>query len=97
MHSEPIGIPGPAFSKEHFQDLLLTAKDLNINFIRAAHYPYTRHLAKVADRLGLMLWEEVPVYWNIDWDNSETLNIATNQITRLVQRDQIEHLLWFGL
>ena len=88
MHSEPIGIPGPAFSKEHFQDLLLAAKDLNINFIRAAHYPYTRHLAKVADRLGLMLWEEVPVYWNIDWDNSETLNIATNQITRLVQRDK---------
>ena len=44
MHSEPIGIPGPAFSKEHFQKLLLTAKDLNINFIRAAHYPYTRHL-----------------------------------------------------
>ena len=88
MHSEPIGIPGPAFSKEHFQKLLLTAKDLNINFIRAAHYPYTRHLAKVADQLGLMLWEEVPVYWNIDWDNSNTFNIAKNQITRLVQRDQ---------
>jgi len=88
MHSEPIGIPGPAFSKEHFQKLLLTAKDLNINFIRAAHYPYTRHLAKVADQLGLMLWEEVPVYWNIDWDNSNTLNIAKSQITRLVQRDQ---------
>ena len=88
MHSEPIGIPGPAFSKEHFQKLLLTAKDLNINFIRAAHYPYTRHLAKVADQFGLMLWEEVPVYWNIDWDNSNTLNIAKNQITRLVQRDQ---------
>jgi len=88
MHSEPIGIPGPAFSKVHFQKLLLTAKDLNINFIRAAHYPYTRHLAIVADQLGLMLWEEVPVYWNIDWDNSNTLNIAKNQITRLVQRDQ---------
>ena len=88
MHSEPIGIPGPAFSKVHFQKLLLTAKDLNINFIRAAHYPYTRHLAIVADQLGLMLWEEVPVYWNIDWDNSNTFNIAKNQITRLVQRDQ---------
>ena len=88
MHSEPIGIPGPAFSKAHFQKLLSTAKDLNINFIRAAHYPYTRHLAKVADQLGLMLWEEVPVYWNIDWDNSNTLNIAKNQIKRLVQRDQ---------
>ena len=88
MHSEPIGVLGPAFSKQHFYDLLTTAKDLNINFVRAAHYPYTRHLAKVADQMGLMLWEEIPVYWNIDWDNSGTLNIAKNQITRLVQRDQ---------
>ncbi|MDC1013299.1 glycoside hydrolase family 2 TIM barrel-domain containing protein [Gammaproteobacteria bacterium] len=88
MHSEPIGIPGPAFSTEHFKHLLTTAQDLNVNFIRAAHYPYTRHLAKVADRMGLMLWEEVPVYWNIDWDNPETLKIAKNQISRLVQRDQ---------
>ncbi|MBC8222128.1 MAG: hypothetical protein H8E92_05110 [SAR86 cluster bacterium] len=88
MHSEPIGINGPAFSREHFKELLLTAKELNINFVRAAHYPYTRHLAKIADQFGLMLWEEVPVYWNIDWDNPETLSIAKNQITRLVQRDQ---------
>jgi beta-glucuronidase len=88
MHSEPIGIDGPAFSQEHFKELLLTAKELNINFVRAAHYPYTRHLAKIADQFGLMLWEEAPVYWNIDWDNPETLAIAKNQITRLVQRDQ---------
>ena len=65
MHSEPIGIDGPAFSQEHFKELLSTAKELNINFVRAAHYPYTRHLAKIADQFGLMLWEEVPVYWNI--------------------------------
>lgn len=88
MHSEPIGIPGPAFSEEHFKKLLAAAKDLNSNFIRAAHYPYTRQLAKLADKMGLMLWEEVPVYWNIDWKNPETLQIAKNQITRLVQRDQ---------
>jgi beta-glucuronidase len=88
MHSEPIGISGPAFSVEHFRELLTTAKDLNINFIRAAHYPYTRHLAKVADQFGLMLWEEIPVYWNIDWSNDETLDIAKNQIARLVKRDQ---------
>ena len=88
MHSEPIGIDGPAFSQEHFKELLSTAKELNINFVRAAHYPYTRHLAKIADQFGLMLWEEVPVYWNIDWSNAETLTIAKNQISRLVQRDQ---------
>ena len=37
--------------------------------------------------MGLLLWEEVPVYWNIDWSNPETLNIANNQISRLVERD----------
>ena len=87
MHAEPIGEAGPAFSKKHFQDLLRTSKDLNVNFVRAAHYPYSRHLAKVADEMGLLLWEEVPVYWNIDWSNPETLNIANNQISRLVERD----------
>ncbi len=88
MHAEPIGIPGPAFSKKHFQKLLGAAKELNTNFVRAAHYPYTRHLSRLADEMGIMLWEEVPVYWNIDWDNPATLEIAKNQISRLVQRDQ---------
>ena len=88
MHAEPIDAPGPAFSKKHFQKLLGTAKELNTNFVRAAHYPYTRHLSRLADEMGIMLWEEVPVYWNIDWDNPVTLDIAKNQISRLVQRDQ---------
>ncbi|MDG2060423.1 MAG: glycoside hydrolase family 2 TIM barrel-domain containing protein [SAR86 cluster bacterium] len=87
MHSEPIGIPGPAYSLDHFKNLLKTAKSLNTNFVRAAHYPYSRQLAKVADSIGLMLWEEIPVYWNIDWNNPGTLDIAIEQITRLIQRD----------
>ena len=87
LHSEPIGVPGPAFTFNHFKDLLETAKSLNTNFVRAAHYPYSRKLAKVADALGIMLWEEIPVYWNIDWNNSETLDIALNQVSRLIQRD----------
>ena len=36
MHSEPIGIPGPAFSKEHFQDLLfhnrIVPREIYISF-----------------------------------------------------------------
>ena len=87
MHSEPIGIPGPAYSLDHFKDLLRTAKSLNTNFVRAAHYPYSRQLAKVADSIGLMLWEEIPVYWNIDWNNPRTLDIAIEQVTRMIQRD----------
>jgi len=86
-HEEPIGEQGVAYSEAHVERLLNEAKDLGVNFVRAAHYPYSRHMAKVADRLGIMLWEEVPVYWNISWENPQTLAIARDQIERLVKRD----------
>ena len=31
--------------------------------------------------------EEIPVYWQIDWENEATLAIARDQMARLVQRD----------
>jgi beta-glucuronidase len=45
-------------------------------------------MARTADEMGLMLWEEVPVYWTIQWQNPETLANATNQLTELVTRDR---------
>lgn len=86
-HEEPIGEAGAAYSQAHVEGLINEAKALGVNFIRAAHYPYSRHMAKVADRLGVMLWEEVPVYWNISWENPQTLAVARDQMARLVQRD----------
>lgn len=35
-----------------------------------------------------MLWEEVPVYWSIAFDNAGTLADAKNQLTELVRRDR---------
>ena len=87
MHAEPIGEKGIAFSRAHFESLVTTSKELNINFIRAAHYPYTRHMAKVCDELGIMLWEEIPVYWNINWTNRQTKEDALNMLSNLVTRD----------
>ena len=87
MHAEPIVEKGFAFSKAHFENLVTTSKELNINFIRAAHYPYTRHMAKVCDELGIMLWEEIPVYWNINWTNKQTKEDALNMLSNLVTRD----------
>ena len=86
-HEEPIGEKGVAFSAAHAKGILEEAKALGVNFVRAAHYPYSRHMARMADEMGVMLWEEIPVYWQIDWDNSETLAIARDQMARLVQRD----------
>ena len=33
-------------------------------------------------RMGILLWCEVPVYWGINWQSSEVLNNARNQLTK---------------
>lgn len=86
-HEEAIGRDGAAYSEADVRRLLQEAKALNANFVRAAHYPYSRHMARAADEMGVMLWEEVPVYWNIQWENEDTLAVARDQMARLVERD----------
>jgi beta-glucuronidase len=77
-----------AYSEADAQLLLGWAKELDCNFVRLAHYPHNEHMARVADQLGLMLWEEVPVYWTIQWENPDTLANAKAQLTDLIVRDR---------
>jgi beta-glucuronidase len=77
-----------AYSEKDARLLLGWAKELNCNFVRLAHYPHNEHMARIADELGLMLWEEIPVYWTIQWENPETLKNAEAQLTDLIVRDR---------
>jgi beta-glucuronidase len=45
-------------------------------------------MTRLADRMGLMVWSEVPVYWMIDWENPATLANATNQLREMILRDR---------
>lgn len=64
------------------------ARELNANFLRLAHYPHDERVAKMADRLGFLLWEEIPVYWAIQFDNPKTYADAENQLIELIKRDR---------
>jgi len=88
IHEENPLRGGRAYSPEDARLLLGWAKELNCNFVRLAHYPHNEHMARVADELGLMVWEEIPVYWTIQWDNPDTLLNARTQLTDLITRDQ---------
>lgn len=88
MHEEAPFRSGRAFSPEDDQTLLGWAKELGCNFVRLAHYPHNEYMARVADKLGLLLWEEVPVYWGNDWTNPKTLEVAEEQMRDLVDRDK---------
>ena len=88
MHEEAPFRSGRAFSEEDDRTLLTWAKELGCNFVRFAHYPYNEEMLRLADKMGLLVWEEIPVYWDIQWQNSATLDIAKTQLHDIILRDQ---------
>ncbi len=64
------------------------AKELGCNFMRLAHYPHHERAAEIADEIGLLLWEEIPVYWSIAFENEATFADADNQLRELILRDR---------
>jgi beta-glucuronidase len=87
MHEEAPFRGGRAFSSEDDQVLLGWAKELHCNFVRLAHYPHNESMTRLADRLGLLVWSEIPVYWETAWDNPPTLQNAEEQLREMIARD----------
>jgi beta-glucuronidase len=88
LHEEvPFG-PGRAWSEEHARTLLGWAVELGCNFVRLAHYPHNETMVRVAEELGLLVWAEIPVYWNIAWDHAPTLDCAKAQLGEMIARDR---------
>lgn len=89
LHEEsPFPNQGRASRVDEADILLGWAKELNCNFVRLAHYPHNENMTRAADRLGLLVWAEIPVYWNMAWNNKATRENAKNQLTELIQRDK---------
>ncbi|MEJ2078727.1 MAG: glycoside hydrolase family 2 TIM barrel-domain containing protein [Acidobacteriota bacterium] len=88
IHEEAPFRSGRAFSEADARTLLGWAKELGCNFVRLAHYPHNEFMTRQADRMGLMVWSEIPVYWTILWENPATLENARNQLTEMVARDK---------
>lgn len=72
------------------------ARELGANFLRLAHYPHDKRVARRCDEAGLLLWAEIPVYWAIAFDNPATLADAGNQLAELIARDanRASIILW---
>ncbi len=76
--------------------MIRDTKEMGGNFLRLSHYPHSRDVAKLCDELGLLLWEELPVYWAIDFKNRRTYEDAENQLVELIKRDfnRASVILW---
>src|SRR6266480_7621822 len=88
IHEEAPFRGGRAYSREDALTLLTWAKELGVNFVRLAHYPHNEFMLREADRMGIMVWSEIPVYWTILWENPVTLENAQNQLREMITRDK---------
>ncbi len=74
-------------SAEDADTLLHWAKELGCNFMRLAHYPHNEHAIREAERQGMLLWSEIPVYWNVSFGNKNTYRNAERQLHDMIMRD----------
>ncbi len=88
IHEESPARQGRAHTVDDAKQLLTWAKELGCNYVRLAHYPHNEHMVRLADQMGILVWEEIPVYWTISWGNNETYRNAENQLTEMINRDK---------
>jgi len=88
IHEEAPYRTGRATNEEDARTLLGWAKELGCNFVRLAHYPHNENMIRMAEKMGIMVWSEIPVYWSIDFGNPATYNNAENQLNKEITRDK---------
>ena len=65
-HQDMMGKGHALTNAVHERDLRII-KEMGCNFLRLAHYPQDPRILEMADKLGLLIWEEIPLvnYMNI--------------------------------
>ncbi|MDR1145837.1 MAG: hypothetical protein LBK71_06860, partial [Verrucomicrobiales bacterium] len=86
MHSE-FPKTGRTATPEALEKLVAVAKDLGINFLRCAHYPYAEIFGRALDKAGILWWEEVPAYWMFHMREEYMTRLATGMLEETIRRD----------
>ncbi len=88
IHEESPYHASRAHGDDDARTLLGWAKELGCNYVRLAHYPHDEHMTRMADRMGIMVWSEIPLWQGIDWGNHAVFEKAKQQLTEMITRDK---------
>lgn len=79
---------GRAVGTADARQLLGEVKALGGNFVRLAHYPHDEAVVREADRMGVLVWSELPVYWAVAFESPDALTNVRRQARAMVERDR---------
>jgi beta-glucuronidase len=88
IHAEAPIRGGRANNDKDVETLLGWARELGCNYVRLAHYPHDQRMTRATDRMGLMVWSEIPVYWAEHFEDPAVLNKAQQQLSEEIRRDR---------
>jgi beta-glucuronidase len=77
-----------AFNEADALTLLSWAKELGCNMVRLAHYPHNEYMVKTAEKMGIMVWSELPVYQHIEFSSPKVEKLWENMLGEMVTRDR---------
>ena len=88
VHAEAPYRTGRAFSEQDAETLLGWVHELGGNYVRLAHYPHSERMTRLADRMGILVWSEIPVYWECHFEDPVVLGKAQSQLSEMIRRDR---------
>ncbi len=88
IHEENPYTASRAFSDEDARILLNAAKELGCNMVRLAHYPHNENMIREAERMGLMVWDELPIYQHIKFSDTDIPDKMEKMLNEMIQRDK---------
>ena len=77
-----------AYSESDAVLLLNWAKELGCNIVRLAHYPHNEHMIKTAEKMGIMVWDEIPVYQQIEFSAPGVAGKMDLMMHEMINRDK---------
>jgi len=83
-HQDIKGLGHALPNSQHVTDLLWIKK-MGANFVRLAHYPQDPVVLETADRLGLLVWQEIPLV-NYITVSDEFLQNSQNMLREMIRQ-----------
>lgn len=88
FHEEIPQRQGRAFSQSDAVMLISEAEALGVNMVRLAHYPQNEYIVRLAEKKGILLWQEIPVWQDIDFADESTRLKAQKMLSDMIYRDR---------
>ncbi|HKV24318.1 MAG TPA: glycoside hydrolase family 2 TIM barrel-domain containing protein [Candidatus Acidoferrum sp.] len=88
IHGEAPYRTGRANTDQDVATIFSWVHELGANYVRLAHYPHDQRMTRTADKMGILVWSEIPVYWAVQFENPAVLAKAQQQLGEMIRRDR---------